>query len=213
MRDASLTNWSDFLREWEQEALEILSAFQLINPSNLTLVEEEFLKKRQLFSNGATTEQIQSLEKRLGRKLPPSYVEFLHTSNGGIILAMSADDGALWSTEQVKWFIEQDPQWVETWEQGNHSDVRDHLYFVYGEKQDCVHIRTEYLRTALAVSNSTDSAVYLLNPQIVSSSGEWEAWYFDNELPGAIRYPSFLEMMVAEKQRTLKDLRDSCNVP
>ncbi len=213
MKEASFTNWLDFLQEWEQEALEILTSFQLINPTNLTLVEQDFLQKRKLFTSGATPEQIQSLEKRLDKKLPASYVDFLKTSNGGIILAMDADDGELWSTEQVNWFIEQSPQWVEAWDTKNHNDVRDHLYFVYGEKQDCVHIRTEYLRTALAISHSIESAVYLLNPQIVTSSGEWEAWYFNNELPGAIRYPSFLEMMVAEKQRTLKDLRDSCNVP
>ncbi|MGK7931770.1 MAG: SMI1/KNR4 family protein [Microcystaceae cyanobacterium] len=213
MKASSLTNWPDFLREWEQEALEILTSFQLINPSNLTIREEEFLLKRKLFSSGATQEQIQLLENRLVRTLPPSYVEFLQTSNGGTILAMDADDGLLWPTEQVNWFIEQDPQWVEAWVREHNYEVPDHLYLVYGEEQDCVHLRTEYLHTALAISDSQDSAVYLLNPQIVTPSGEWEAWYFNNKLPGAIRYPSFIEMMIAERQRTLKDLKDSCNVP
>jgi len=42
-----------------------------------------------------------------------------------------------------------------------------------------------------------DSAVYLLNPQVISADGEWEAWFFANWLPRAHRYRSFQEMMEA----------------
>ncbi len=44
------------------------------------------------------------------------------------------------------------------------------------------------------------SAIYLLNPQVVTEEGEWEAWFFANWLPGAARYRSFQEMMEAEYQ-------------
>lgn len=69
-------------------------------------------------------------------------------------------------------------------------------YFVYGEEQDCVYLRREYLQTALEInSDSGDGDIYLLNPQIITADGEWEAWHFGNKLPGAIRYRSFYEMM------------------
>jgi hypothetical protein len=45
---------------------------------------------------------------------------------------------------------------------------------------------------------SGDSAVYLLNPQVVSEDGEWDAWFFANWLPGATRYRSFAEMILKE---------------
>jgi hypothetical protein len=35
----------------------------------------------------------------------------------------------------------------------------------------------------------------LLNPQVIKSDGEWEAWYFDSKYRNATRYSSFCEMM------------------
>ncbi len=81
---------------------------------------------------------------------------------------------------------------------GNYQHVSDNEYFIYGENQDCSKLRTEYLRTALEISDKGESSIYLLNPQIVTESGEWEAWFFGDWLPGADRYRSFQEMMQAE---------------
>lgn len=80
---------------------------------------------------------------------------------------------------------------------------------MYGEEQDCVTLRTKYLKTALAISEGIDAAIYLFNPQIVTEAGEWEAWFFSNELPGAIRYQSFPEMMQAERTQVLDNLQDT----
>jgi hypothetical protein len=54
------------------------------------------------------------------------------------------------------------------------------------------------LRTALEISDWGDSAICLLNPQVVTPEGDWEAWFFANWLPGANRYRSFWELMQAE---------------
>lgn len=48
----------------------------------------------------------------------------------------------------------------------------DEKYLVYGEEQDCVTLRIEYLKTALSISEGIDSAIYLLNPQVVTEDGE-----------------------------------------
>ena len=85
--------------------------------------------------------------------------------------------------------------------------IRDAEYFVYGEAQDCRTLRVGYLQTALEISSKGDAAIYLLNPQVLTPEGEWEAWFFCDWLPGADLYGSFLEMMQAEYENFL-DLRD-----
>lgn len=51
-----------------------------------------------------------------------------------------------------------------------------------------------YLSTAIQISE-VDDGVLLLNPAIVTPEGEWEAWFFANWLPGALRSPSFFELI------------------
>jgi hypothetical protein len=47
------------------------------------------------------------------------------------------------------------------------------------------------------------SAIYLLNPLVTGLDGEWEAWFFSNWNPAAVRYPSFQQMMQDERKRFL----------
>ncbi|WP_181359180.1 hypothetical protein [Streptomyces sporangiiformans] len=56
--------------------------------------------------------------------------------------------------------------------------VGDEDCFVYGEAQDPVSFRLEYLPHTLKISHTPEATdVYLLNPCVVTSDGEWEAWY------------------------------------
>lgn len=49
---------------------------------------------------------------------------------------------------------------------------------------------------ALYISGDVEGRVYLLNPRIVTSGGEWEAWYLDiSYMLGAIRFRSFWHLM------------------
>jgi hypothetical protein len=41
-------------------------------------------------------------------------------------------------------------------------------------------------------------SVLLLNPEVVTPDGEWEAWYYASWRPGASRYRSFAELMIEE---------------
>jgi HEAT repeat protein len=49
-----------------------------------------------------------------------------------------------------------------------------------------------------------DSIIYLLNPQVVASDGEWEAWRFAHWIPGAERFPSFELLMRSEHELFLQ---------
>ena len=108
----------------------------------------------------------------------------------------------IWSTNEIAWFRERNQQWIDAYSapHNNLPTIPDRDYYVYGKDQDPVTLRVEYLQTALEISDVGDSAIYLLNPQVVTEEGEWEAWFFANWLPGAARYRSFQEMMEAEYQ-------------
>ena len=66
--------------------------------------------------------------------------------------------------------------------------------------------RPAICRLPLEISDWGDSAICVLNPQVVRPDGEWEAAFFANWNPGARVYGSFQELMEAEYQ-TFRDLR------
>ena len=55
---------------------------------------------------GASDEELDGLESRLGRPLPESYRSFLRVSNGWHHLSPGADTAQrLWSTREIDWFV------------------------------------------------------------------------------------------------------------
>ena len=72
------------------------------------------------------------------------------------------------------------------------EEVADDEYFAYSSPED---FRPEHLKETLQISAVGDSAVLLLNPQVIDEHGEWEAWFFANWLPGVRRFRSFAELM------------------
>ncbi len=148
----------------------------------------------------ASEAEIVEAETRLNTRFPPSYRAFLAVSNGW----RNSDwtEMHLYSTSEIDWFASHNQEWIDAWQPTDQPSVSDEKYFVYGADQDCVHLRREYLSTALEISSgSGDGDIFLLIPDVVSETGEWEAWHFGDKLPGANRYPSFYELMekVAEQ--------------
>jgi len=188
-------NWRVFLERFSQSLLddETIRAQQ----------SQETLNSRWLGFPGAALEDIKIAEKRLGVELPPSYRQFLQTSNGwrnsgGFIYR-------IWSTTEIAWFKERNQAWIDAYAAPTYNlpTISDQDYYVYGEDQDPITLRVEYLQTALEISDVGDAGIYLLNPEVVTKEGEWEAWFFANWLPGATRYRSFQELMEAEYQNFL----------
>jgi hypothetical protein len=104
---------------------------------------------------------------------------------------------------ELAWFKERRRDWVDGWRKGEfmlggRRSVPDSDYFVYGPQQAEYNLRMEYLEAALEISDEGDSAIYILNPKVVTPAGEWEAWFLASWLPGARRYRSFQDMMLAE---------------
>lgn len=196
------TPWNELLMQWSTDIL----ASELVEEKDY-LITPEMIATQWLGYAGATEAQILAAEARLGSKLPPSYRAFLSVTNGWSVLTQFA--GQLWSTNEVGWLRDKDPMLIDICA-ADDEDVPDVEYFVYGKQQDAGILRTRYFHTALQISNPQylDGECYLLNPQVVTPDGEWEAWFFASWLPGAIRYRSFWELMQGEYERFLQ-LKDS----
>ncbi len=200
-------DWNALLTQWSRD---------LLSSDLAPIFPAEARASGWLGRPGATEVEIAAAEARLGRSLPPSHRAFLQVSNGWPTVIPLL--GRLWGAGELAWFAQRRPEWIDDWLLGSElfgepEPVPDEQYFVYGDAQDSVWIRPEYLRSALEISDldERDAAIYLLNPEIVTPDGEWEAWYFASWLPGATRYRSFWEMMQAEYQRfrgAMADLED-----
>jgi SMI1 / KNR4 family (SUKH-1) len=223
----STFDWEDFLMQWSQESLQSMRYEQDKLPP-------EIIQSGWLGYPGATEKQIIQAEVRLGTSLPPSYREFLKVTNGWYLTTPFVYK--LWSTEEIEWFAVRRQDWKEDFTERykrqhhmntavNGSDIHlkipsipDENYFVYGNEQDCKNPRVEYLQTTLEISDRANSAIYLLNPQIPTPDGEWEAWFLEDSLPdtdyfdgdwrpGAARYRSFCEMM-QEEYRSFVEMQE-----
>ncbi len=184
----TVEDWRNFLEKWDK------AIFDHLDDARIKSYEDwfpEVLACKTCLNKAATKEEINILEEKLQTKLPLSYKNFLLASNGFTILN---EYTKLYGTDEIKWFIEENQEWAEVWSD-NGDEISDELYFQYGEHQDCIHIRGKYMKTALQISLDEDGYVYLLNPKIIDSRNEWEAWDFGSKLPGAYRYRSFWEMM------------------
>ena len=192
------SEWRAFLTEYNSE---LLSYEEIVET-----LPREVIKGGWLGYPGASEAEVTATEKRLGIRFPPSYRAFLKTSNGWGFPSMSIFD--LLSVGNTSWFREKNQDWIDAYVEpsAGQPPVSDKDYYVYGGKHDCVKFRTEYLQTALQVSEMGDSAVILLNPKVVTPEGEWETWFFANWLPGAFRYRSFAEWFKAERQACRKRL-------
>ena len=193
------SEWMAFLTEFNRELLSYEEVVQDAAP--------EDLKKGWLGFHGVDVAEMIATERRLGIRLPPSYREFLKASNGWRYPSISIS--YLRPLNKLALFHEQNQEWIDAFVRPSADLPRipDEDYFVYGKKQDCVKFRPEYLQTAWQVSDVDDSAVVLLNPQVVTPEGEWETWLFANWLPGAVRYRSFGEWLAQERVTCCKMLK------
>lgn len=140
----------------------------------------------------ATETEIVAAEHRLGVRLPPSYRGFLAEANGFDYIGPFID--RLYSTTEIDWFSILNPDWIEAYQKGDEISPEEHL----ADPENSVRFRAAYLSSCLQISEEGNSAVVLLNPEVVNEDGEWEAWFFANWLPGAERYPSFRTYIKAE---------------
>lgn len=116
--------------------------------------------------------------------------------------------GPLRGCADICWFRDEEAEWIDAWKEADTgTEISDEEYFIYGEEQDTATMRPEYLEHCLKISESSEGGVYLLNPKVATKTGEWEAWHFSNELPGATRCRNF-EDLIKQQHKLFKYYRD-----
>jgi hypothetical protein len=181
-------DWHALLQAW--------STAMLTDPENMEFVPTELRERGWLGCPGATPAQIAQAEHRLGTTLPPSYRDFLRVTNGWNILNGSVEK--VYSTEEVDWLRVRHQPWIDIALSSYTYLVSDEQYFVYGEQQNADYFRPQYMAATLQISEMADGSVLLLNPEVVTPDGEWEAWYYASWRPGVSRYRSFADLMTKE---------------
>ncbi len=162
----------------------------------------------------ASEEKILITEKRLNVHLPPSYREFLKTSNGWgpinekILRLYSVEDIGMFKTSDqdiIDSFVKQKLKNHDTIESLTKPTIPDKDYFVYGKDQSIDAVRIEYIQNTIKISipytkiladNQAHLTMVLLNPDVITADGEWETWLFSNGNSGTIRFRSFSDFMM-----------------
>lgn len=189
-------NWKNFLTDVSNT---------LLNSDDLLNEFKDEASSNWLGFPPVTEHGIQIHEKKLKTLLPPSYKEFLMTTNG--FKQISSFIWDILPLDKIDWIKNFDNHFYQLYTKEFELDITDEEYFVYGEEQDTVNFRNEYLIKTLAVSNWGDAVILLLNPE-VKFGDEWEAWMFANWYPGAARYKSFEELMQEEYSSYLDLLKN-----
>jgi hypothetical protein len=199
----TIDDWRELLVAWSEE----LIADEELRED----LPEEVVRSGWLGYAPASDQQLQLAEQRLGISLPHSYRTFLQTTNGWRMTGYFVY--RVRPVEEIDWYRTENTESIQETIQAYESvgPIPDAQYLVYGQDQRSPVYRAEYLLSALQISDVGDSAVYLLNPEIQTSTGEWEAWFFATWRPGASRYRSFWEMMQAEYRAYLELRRGKGN--
>ncbi|MER5650694.1 SMI1/KNR4 family protein [Streptosporangium sp. NPDC002524] len=195
--DASRYPWLDLLHIVNRAVHERNGQSVASTPPESAQLVAEHPPPGWLGATGASETELARHEERLGVRLPPSYREFLQVTNGWDKKTYSSLH--LLPVAELGWTRDVDPYLAEVWgPKPSSPDISDEDYFVYGAGQDPMHIRDEYMPGTLYISEYLEGQVYLLNPHIVMSDGEWEAWSFATWKPGVTRFRSFWDLMADE---------------
>lgn len=204
--------WKEFLTDWSIKALQDADFIEdfMIGERLFYALPEDFGTRAQLDVPrnwlgypAAAEEQIREAEQRLNVHFPPSYRQFLAVSNGWRGLTDGVDH--LFTTEEVDWLNQREATRIDIMMQGYEDPCTDERYLTYDEKNEAVFdcYRSSYLQTALQISTRKWGMgdIWLLNPLVVTSEGEWEAWHDTGHEYGPFRYKSFWDMVQNECNR------------
>jgi hypothetical protein len=166
-------SWTSLLTEISTKALEL---------GELDF-DSELQKTKWLGSSPATKPIIQSVEKRLGAKLPQEYIEFLLASNG--FSAFTGTGPTILPAEQVGWLRDIEPELVNMW--------ADAMKAVNDDMAD------RFSNSLLIGGLKEEQQLLLIPPQ--ANEPNWECWFFATWLPGETRYKNFRYYMEDELQQ------------
>ncbi len=179
---------------------EVMAVLEVKSTAKLVPEEEAALKRGTTLKPAATLDDIRALERRMGRRLPPSYRDFLAATNGMVF------EGAL---NVVEMLAAKD---VVPLTAGSYPGLDAWLEMpdvaIPGDATSGGPLPGPALAHAWVISSIEDGDVYLILPELPRPDGEWPVWFFGPKNPGAIAYPSFAAMFERERGKGLQELKD-----
>lgn len=188
MTDTTAFDWRSFLLRWSGEWADSLPDGEVRSAD-----EEAARRARWLGFPAASKERIAAMEERLGRRMPPSYREFLKVSDG-----WRHAGGFVWllaGTEDAHWH-------------DNESGLADLFEEYLDEDADPEERReADIWRRGLQLDVESDATHVLLDPEDVDEDGEWAVYTWASWLAEPPeRHANFLEFM-RDRYREFHSLR------
>jgi hypothetical protein len=199
----TVEQWREYLAEYSAEVLRAHDG----EDDELVDVGDAQRLLGWLGFDGATAEQLDALERRLGTALPPSYRAFLTVSDGWLHIS-----NFMWkmrTTDEAGWLRDTEPELCQILSDGGDADDADDEDSDDedgGDRED--ESESAIVRRALLVSGAGDAQYWVLDPGDVTADGEWAAYIWASWYPGlGERHPSFAALVDAEREswRTLRD--------
>ncbi|WP_420077726.1 SMI1/KNR4 family protein [Streptomyces sp. JL3001] len=190
MTDTTAFDWRSFLLRWSGEWADSLPADEARGED-----DEAAWQARWLGFQPASEERIAAVEERLGRRMPPSYREFLKVSDG-----WRHAGGFVWllaGTESARWH-------------DNESGLAD-LFEEYLDQDAGPEERREadLWRRGLQLDVESDITHVLMDPEDVDEDGEWAVYTWASwRASPPERHENFLEFM-RDMYREFHSLRAS----
>lgn len=170
-------DWRSFLLRWSGEWADSLPDGEARGED-----DETARRARWLGFPPASEERIAAMEERLGRRMPPSYREFLQVSDGwrhagGFVWLLAGTEGAHWHDN----------------ESGLADMFEEYLDEDAGPEE---RLEADIWRRGLQLDVESDAAYVLLDPEDVDEDGEWAVytWAGWRAAPPE-RHANFLEFM------------------
>ncbi|WP_413752232.1 SMI1/KNR4 family protein [Streptomyces sp. R-74717] len=188
MTDTTAFDWRPFLLRWSGEWADSLPDGEARGED-----DEAARRARWLGFPPASEERIAAMEERLGRRMPPSYREFLKVSDG-----WRHAGGFVWllaGTEDARWHND---------ESGLAEMFEEYLDEDAGPEE---RLEVDIWRRGLQLDVESDITHVLLDPQDVDEDGEWAVytWASWRAAPPE-RHANFLDFM-REMYREFHSLR------
>lgn len=157
MTDITACDWRSFLHGWSAEWADSLPEGEARSED-----DEAARRARWLGFPPATDERIAAMEERLGRRMPPSYREFLKVSDGwrhagGFVRQLAG-------TEDARWH-------------GNESGLAEEFEAYLDEDAGPEERReADIWRRGLQLDVVSDATHVLMDPEDVDEDGEWAVY-------------------------------------
>lgn len=157
MTDTTAFDWRSFLLRWSEEWADSLPADETRSED-----DEAARQARWLGFPLASEERITAMEERLGRRMPPSYREFLKVSDGwrhagGFVWLLAGTEDAHWHNDEL----------------GLADTFERHLDEDAGPEE---RREADLWRRGLQLDVKSDITYVLMDPEDVDEDGEWAVY-------------------------------------